>query len=706
MTPLSSDVLAPDAGVRITEPVNARVAGRSLAWELPALLLLLLGSAALFVWNLSASGWANPYYSAAALAGSKDWAAMLFGSFDAGNAITVDKTPAALWVMSLSARIFGFSSWSILAPQALEGVAAVWLLYLSVRRRAGALGGLVAGAVLALTPVAALMFRFNNPDALLTLLLVASAYGTLRALETASTRWLVLAGVAVGFAFLTKMLQGFVVIPVLAGVYLLAAPTTWWRRVRQVGAAALAVAVSAGWWVALVMLLPATSRPFIGGSQTNSIIDLMLGYNGLGRLTGDEVGRVGGGAPTFGGFGTGAFSDGAGWLRLFDGELGSNVSWLLPAALISFAALLWLTRRRRRTDPMRAQALLWGGWLLLTGLIFSMMEGIFHPYYTVVLVPAIGALVGMGAAAAWARRRHPMARASFAVAVALTVIWAATLLARSPAWNPWLAPVLLFGGGLAAVGLLFSGRAGSRIQRFVLAASVAVMMAAPALGAIATAAEAHSGAIPTTEPQVKDVGGGRVGPGVPGNAFRGPRGQAFQRPGNSRPFRAFGGVPNSGVPNSGLPNGGLAPGGQPGTTAPTFGRGSNGPANRGSSLGGLLDSTTPNAALVAALQRDASTFRWVAATTGANNAAGLALGSGQSVMAIGGFNGTDPSPTLAEFQADVAAGEIHYYVAGTDAGGFRGARGGSDVSAQISQWVADGFDATTIGEVTVYDLVG
>jgi hypothetical protein len=130
----------------------------------------------------------------------------------------------------------------------------------------------------------------------------------------------------------------------------------------------------------------------------------------------------------------------------------------------------------------------------------------------------------------------------------------------------------------------------------------------------------------------------------------------------------------------------------------------NGPANRGASLGGLLDSATPNAALVAALQQDASNYRWAAATTGANNAAGLALGSGQSVMAIGGFNGTDPSPTLAEFQAYVAAGEIHYYVAGIDAGGFRGARGGSDVAAQISQWVADRFDATTIGGVTVYDL--
>jgi 4-amino-4-deoxy-L-arabinose transferase-like glycosyltransferase len=205
----------------------------SLINERLALLLLLAGSGAAFLWNLGASGWANAYYSAADMAGARDWTAMLFGSFDVGNAITVDKTPAALWIMSLSVRIFGLSSWSVLVPQALEGVAAVWLLYLTVRRRAGPMGGLIAGAVLALTPVATLMFRFNNPDALLTLLLVAAAYAMLRALETASTRWLALAGACIGFAFLAKMLQGFVVIPAFTGVYLLAAPTGLGRRIRR-----------------------------------------------------------------------------------------------------------------------------------------------------------------------------------------------------------------------------------------------------------------------------------------------------------------------------------------------------------------------------------------------------------------------------------------------------------------------------------------
>jgi 4-amino-4-deoxy-L-arabinose transferase and related glycosyltransferases of PMT family len=189
-----------------------------------ALVALLAATAVLYLWGLSASGWANAFYSAAAQAGSQSWTALFFGSSDAANAITVDKTPAALWVTGLSVRIFGLSSGSILVPQALMGVAAVGLLYASVRRTAGPAAGLLAGAALALTPVAVLMFRFNNPDALLTLLLVGAAYTTLRAVEAGRTRWLLLAATLVGFGFLTKMLQAFLVLPALAAVWLLAAP--------------------------------------------------------------------------------------------------------------------------------------------------------------------------------------------------------------------------------------------------------------------------------------------------------------------------------------------------------------------------------------------------------------------------------------------------------------------------------------------------
>ena len=660
-------------------------------WELLALLALLAGSGALFAWNLAASGWANAYYSAAVLAGSHDWTAFLFGSFDASNAITVDKTPAALWVMSLSARIFGFSSWSVLLPQAVEGVAAVWLLYLTVRRRAGPAAGLIAGAVLALTPVATLMFRYNNPDALLTLLLVAATYATVRALEIASTRWLIVAGTAIGLAFLAKMLQGFLVIPAFAGVYLLAAPTTLWRRAWQVCAAAIAVVLSAGWWVALVLLWPADARPYIGGSQTNNIIDLILGYNGLGRLTGNEVGRVGGGAA---GGGAGPFSDGSGWLRLFQGELASQVSWLLPIALLSLCALLWARRGAPRTDPIRAQALLWGGWLLTTGLVFSLMQGIFHPYYAIVLVPPIGALLALAVAEGWKHWNAAATRVALGAGLVASAGWTAVLVSRSPNWNGWLTPAVV-GGALAVAGLLvLAPRSSHRLRVATASAGVVVLLAASAVGSVATAADVHTGAIPVAEPIVRETtrfGGGRfnlqnIGGGgpLPGGAPFG-QGGPFSQGG---PFGQGGRTGRGQFPVPGSPGGGLR--GGPG----------------GGGIGGLLDASSADPAVVAALQADAARYRWVAATTGSENAAGLALSTGKPVMAIGGFNGSDPSPTLAEFQADVAAGQIHYYVVTRDAAGFRGTAGGSNAAAQISSWVSDSFTPTTIGGLTVYDLSG
>ncbi|HEX9336746.1 MAG TPA: glycosyltransferase family 39 protein, partial [Pseudonocardiaceae bacterium] len=411
--------------------------------------ILLAGTAALYLWGLGASGWANSFYSAAVQAATKSWTALLFGSSDAANAITVDKPPAALWVMDLSARLFGVNAWSILVPQALEGVAAVWLLYAAVRRCASPGAGLIAGAALASTPVAALMFRFNNPDALLVLLLVLAAYATVRALEHAGTWWLTLAGAALGFGFLTKMLQAFLVLPAIALVYLIAAPTGLARRIRQALVAGLALLVSAGWWVALVALWPAADRPYIGGSQHNSVLELALGYNGFGRLTGDETG------------GLGNLNADAGWARLVGSDMGTQIAWLLPAALIGLAAGMWLTHRARRTDLTRAALLLWGGWLLVTAVVFSFAQGILHPYYTVALAPAIAALVGIGATGLWRHRARPAALGVLSGAVALTTVWSYVLLDRDPSWYPWLRfTVLAF--GLLAAGLLMAAELLSR----------------------------------------------------------------------------------------------------------------------------------------------------------------------------------------------------------------------------------------------------
>jgi 4-amino-4-deoxy-L-arabinose transferase-like glycosyltransferase len=263
-------------------------------WVRWATIALLAATGVLYLVDLSASGYANSFYAAAVQAGSQSWKAWFFGSIDTQNFITVDKPPASLWVSGLTARVFGFSSWTLLVPQALEGVGAVWLLTAAVRRWHGPVAGLIAGAALALTPAAALIFRFDNPDALLVLLMTAAAYCTVRATEKASWKWLAWAGVAIGFAFLTKMLQGFLVLPGLALVYLWAAPTGLGRRILHLLGAGVAVVVSAGWWVLAVTVWPG-EKPYIGGSTDGTVMDLVLGYNGLGRILGSEGGGGGGG---------------------------------------------------------------------------------------------------------------------------------------------------------------------------------------------------------------------------------------------------------------------------------------------------------------------------------------------------------------------------------------------------------------------------
>lgn len=676
----------------------------------PALLGLLAATAVLYLWGLGASGWANSFYSAAAQAGTKSWKAFFFGASDAAASITVDKPPASLWIMALSARIFGLSSWSILVPQALEGVAAVGFLYASVRRWFTPAAGLLAGAVLALTPISALMFRFNNPDALLVLLLTAGAYAMVRALEAASTRWLLLAFTLVGFGFLTKMLQALLVVPAFGLVYLIAAPTPLRRRLGQLVGAGVALLVSAGWWVAIVELIPASARPYIGGSQDNSLLNLIFGYNGLGRVTGNEAGSVGGGG---GGQGGGRWGP-TGWTRMFNAEFGGQASWLLPAALILLAALLVLTWRAKRTDRTRAVAMLWGGWLLVTAAVFSLSQGIIHPYYTVALAPAIGALVGIGGAVLWRRRHEVVARVALAGAIAATAVWAAVLLGRTPSWVPWLRPLVLVLGLGAAIAVALGPILTARAGRYIVGAAIVAALAGPAAYSLSTARTAHAGALPTAGPATGRGFGPGGGPGGPGGQGRFPGG--FGAGG-------FGGPPPAGAGQAGAGQVGTAqaaagagaaqPGGgaaQAGGGAAQAGAGAgNGQAGAGQTgrpgggVGGLLNASTPSSELVQTLLEGSDQYTWVAATVGANQASGYQLATDASVMPIGGFNGSDPSPTLAQFQQLVADGRIHYFISGGFGGGGPGG-GSSGTGSQISSWVSSSFTSTTVGGVALYDL--
>ena len=615
-------------------------------WVTPAVVALLSATAVLYLWGLGSAGWANPYYAAAAQAGTQNLTAWLFGSLDPGNAITVDKPPAALWVMALSGRLFGFTPFTMLLPQALMGVASVGVLYAAVRRVSGPGAGLIAGAALAVTPVAASMFRYNNPDALLVLMLVTAAYLMVRAIESARYRWIVLAGVVLGLAFLTKMLQAFLVVPGFALAFLVAAPVGLWHRVGKLAAGAAAMIATAGSFLMLVSLWPADSRPYIGGSTDNSLLQLALGYNGIQRVTGGEgpVGGPGGGGLG-GGPGGGAnlfFGGDPGLTRLFGASMGTEASWLLPAAVIGLVAGLWFTRRTARTAFVRAGLLLWGGWLVVTGAVFSFMDGIIHPYYTVALAPAVAALVGICTAELWRGRRFRGPRLTLAAMSASTGVWAFILLDRAPDWFPWLRWVVLVVSVVTAAVIAAGAHRLGRWAVGVAAAALVAGAAAPAAYTVQTASQIGTGPGTMSGP-VAAQHGGPGGPDGPG----GPRGR-----------------------------------------------------------GGPARSIADNAELQAMLT--ATDTRWAAAGVGSMGTADLALRTGASVMAIGGFTGGDDSPTLEQFQGYVADGQVRYFIASDRGPGGPGSPGGpgggSGASTEITEWVEQTFTPVDVGGATVYDL--
>ena len=633
------------------------------AWVRPVQVALAALAAVVYLFNLTISGYANTYYSAAALAASKSWSAWFFGSFDAANFITVDKPPLATMLMGLSVRLFGLSSWSILLPEALAGVATVALLFVVVRHSFGPIAALIASLVMILTPVAVLIFRYNNPDAILTLLLVAAAWSALRAIESGRLRWIVVTAILVGFAFNAKYLQGFLVVPAFALTWLIAAPVSLRRRVAGLLLAGITLLLASGWWVLAVELIPAAARPFIGGSTNNSAIQLLLGYDGLARIFGGD-GAVGGGG------GGGGFSGATGILRLFNAEFGGGISWLIPFALIGLVSGLVLRGRAARTDRARAGYLVWGLWLAVHAIVFSFMSGIIHSYYAVALAPAIAALVGAGAVELWGlRERVRFGGIVLAGAILVSAVWSWQLLGRSPDFVPGLGLVVVIVGAIVALILCLPATAElRRTQALAVALGIGILLAGPLVYTIDTMSTAYSSGDPQPGPAVvadTSQGGGNGG-GFGGNGGNG---------------GGFGGGSGRGTPPSGV----------------GFGGGSG--AGLGTAGGGT------DTALASYLEANKGGTTWIVAMTSAMQAGSLELSTGDSVMAMGGFSGTDPAPSLAQIQAYVASGQLRYVLVGGTGGG---PGGNSTTASAVSAWV------TSVGKVvdyggssgTLYDLSG
>ncbi len=603
----------------------------------------------LYVVNLTVSGFANTYYSAAALAASRSWSAWFFGSIDASNFITVDKPPLSTMVMGLSVRLFGLNSWSVLLPEALMGVATVVLVMAIVRRTMGSPAAVVAGLVTALTPAAVLIFRFNNPDALLTLLLTGAAYAFIRSLEHGRLRWVTLAAVLVGLAFNTKYLQGWLVLPAFAVVWTIAAPGSWAHRVRGLLVAFATVVLASGWWILVMELLPASARPFVGGSTNGTALDLVLGYDGLGRIFG------GGGGPGGGGPGGGGFSGTPGLFRLFNSLLGGQVAWLLPLAFLGLAVGLWARRSAPRTDLRRAAYLMWGLWLVVHAVVFSFMSGIIHSYYVVAMAPAIGALVGGGLAELWRMRlaapRRPFAGIVLAGGLTASAAMAWVLLDRTPDFAPGLAIGLA--ALTAAVALLLALPTvvvDRRIQLAAIGLAVATLLAGPTAYAIRTMQTSYGGGDPSAGPQVANAGG-------PGGGFAGGPGR-------------FG-------------------------TQGAGGTGGDGPTSAAGGPGGVGGDAV-SSSLADYLVANRGDARWIVAVSSANQAGSIELATGQPVMAMGGFTGSDPTPTLQELQAYLASGQLRFVIVG----GGGGPDGGS---SEVTSWVTSTCTVVSDVSSTLYD---
>jgi 4-amino-4-deoxy-L-arabinose transferase-like glycosyltransferase len=698
---------------------RARTRTFALRLPYPELVGLIALAGTLNLWALSSNGWANDYYAAAVRSMSSSWHNFLFGSLDSSGVMTVDKPPLALWIQSLSVRVFGYHSLSILIPQALIGVPTVVLVYDLVRRRFGRLGGFVAGLALALTPITVAISRHNNPDALLVLCCVTALWCTVRALEAApvraQTRWLVLAGVAVGLGFETKMAVALMVVPGIAVAWLWIAPAAKGRlhALRQLLMGGVAMVLVGGAWPLLVELTPAADRPWISGTSDNKIISLISEYNGVGRIDGQTGGPGGlGGGSVFGGT--------AGPLRLLNSALGGQAGWLLGFALVSGIGIL-VASRLRRADPRSGWLIAVGGALLVTGVVFSSAKGIFHPYYVSLLAPFIAILTGAGAAQLL--KGGCSARIVGPLAVVAGVATELAVLNQYSGQLTWLAPVLIAVGALAALAL--AAFAERRVRMAALAAVLAALLLAPGAWAVETLGHATSGTFPAGGPESAAAGGpggfgggpgGRGGfpggasgrPGFGGGGEGSTGGvQLFGSGGTSRSTGTGQGASEvSGAQAGGPPAGAGIPILPAGGAGFAGGRGfGGGGSGGGGGPGGGEDLSAE--VLNYVKQHGGGTI----AVASQSSAASAIIGKDANVAGIGGFSGRESTVSISWLAEEVAAGKIRWVLAGqsgTGAGVGAGrlpgdTRKGSSVAIAAAAKVCR---KVTVSTSTLYDCQG
>jgi len=611
------------------------------AWHRLALVGITLISVFMNFYQLGQNGFGNLYYAAGVRSMLDNWHNFFFVAYDPGGFVTIDKPPLGFWLQVASARLFGFTPFSILLPQALAGVLSVLLLYYLVRRYFGVTAGLLAALALAVSPISVVTNRNNTIDSTLALALLVGAWAVLRAAETGKLRWLLLSAAMIGIGFNIKMMEAYLVVPAFGLLYLLAAPKSLWKRIGHLALAAIILlAVSLSWALA-VDLTPASQRPYVGSTQDNSEISLAFGYNGINRLIGGfgrgrRLDRNNGG-PTAGtppadansgfrgnaaqrsptGFG-GAFETGApGPLRLFNEPLGGQIVWLLPLAILGMIALAWQRRPRLQSDRQQQSLVLWGMWLLTMGTFFS-VAGFFHQYYMTEMAPAICALFGIGVVVMWQDYRRSGWRGwLLPLALIVTAVEQVHILTSYPTWGQWLIPpiaALCFLGALVLIVVRLIPRIRDNVRSIrylvpALSVGVLALLITPTAWAAIPAVQNIESQLPVAGPNMAGRFGGNFGGGRGGN-FAG-RGGGFAGDGIAR--------------------------------------------------------TDP--ALIRYLEANQGSATFLVATPSSMTADGLILATNKPVMAMGGFGGGDPILTTNQLAQLVANGTVRFFLLNSFQGG-------------------------------------
>ena len=563
-----------------------------------------------------------------------NWHNFFFAAYDPGGFVTIDKPPVGFWLDVASARLFGFTSFSILLPQALAGVLSVLLLYYLVRRHFGVAAGLLAALALALSPISVVTNRNITIDSTLALTLLVGAWAVLRAAETGRLRWLLLSAAIVGIGFNIKMLEAYLVVPAFGLLYLLAAPRSLWKRIGHLALAGMLLLVISLSWVVAVDLTPASQRPYVGSTQDNSELSLAIGYNGIERLLGSFGRGFGGGLrantstnatnrsgntpgnggptntggngarqqpPSGGPGGTGGLFDigTPGPLRLFTEPLGGQIVWLLPLAILGMIALAWQRRPRLQSDRQQQSLVFWGMWLLTMGIFFS-VAGFFHQYYMTEMAPAIAALFGIGLVTMWQDYRRSGWRGwLLPLALIATVAEQIYILTSYPTWGQWMIPLMIV-LSILAVGVLTSARIAPRLR--VKAPGVRFLLPALGIGVLALMiAPTVWAATPVLQGTQADtlVAGPSQGNGFGGN------------------FAA---------------------------------------------VGGRNENASSNSALIRYLETHQGTTKFLVAVPSSNTADGIILATNKPVMALGGFSGSDPILTTTQLASLVAKGTVRFFL--------------------------------------------